>query len=140
LQLSPAFRRGLLLSAAVHCADIQDRDGAASFPGARARALFPLLQRIFTDAGYQGPRGALTAASCRTWVVEIVKRNQLHPFVVLPQRWIVERTIAWLKRCRRLAKDPGKPQSQSPRVPAPRINPPHAPKALQPNMNCPDRL
>jgi transposase len=39
------------------------------------------------------------------WIIEIVKRNELHKFVVLPKRWIVERTIAWLNRCRRLAKD-----------------------------------
>jgi transposase len=94
-----------LLSAAVHCADIQDRDGAALLLDARTRALFPFIQRIFADAGYQGPRVALVAARSGNWVVEIVKRNELHTFIVLPKRWIVERTIAWLNRCRRLAKD-----------------------------------
>jgi transposase len=93
------------LSAAVHCADIQDRDGAALVLNARTRALFPFIQRIFADAGYQGPRVALAAARSGNWVLEIVKRNELHTFVVLPKRWIVERTIAWLNRCRRLAKD-----------------------------------
>jgi len=38
-------------------------------------------------------------------VVEIVKRNELHKFVVLPKRWIVERTLAWISRNRRLARD-----------------------------------
>jgi transposase len=71
----------------------------------RTRALFPFIQRIFADAGYQGSRVALTAANSGDWIVEIVKRNELHTFIVLPKRWIVERTIAWLNRCRRLARD-----------------------------------
>jgi transposase len=93
------------LSAAVHPADIQDRDGAASVLDKHTRALFPFIQRVFADAGYQGPRAALAAAQSGDWVIEVVKRNELHTFVVLPKRWIVERTIAWLNRCRRLAKD-----------------------------------
>jgi transposase len=93
------------LSAAVHAADIQDRDGASFVLDPRTRAMFPFILRIFADAGYQGPRAALAAASSGTWIIEIVKRNELHSFTVLPKRWIVERTIAWLNRCRRLAKD-----------------------------------
>jgi transposase len=93
------------LSAVVHPADVQDRDGAALVLDKRTRALFPFILRIFADAGYQGPRAALAATKSGDWVIEIVKRNELHKFVVLPKRWIVERTIAWLNRCRRLAKD-----------------------------------
>jgi len=96
---------GLLLSAAVHPADIQDRDGAAFVLDERTRALFPFILRIFADAGYQGPRAALAAARTGSWIIEVVKRTELHTFTVLPKRWIVERTIAWLNRCRRLAKD-----------------------------------
>ena len=96
---------GLLLNAVVHPADVQYRDGAALVLDARTRALFPFVLRIFADAGYQGPRAALAATQSGDWVIEIVKRNELHKFVVLPKRWIVERTIAWLNRCRRLAKD-----------------------------------
>ena len=48
---------------------------------------------------------ALAASRSGDWIIEIVKRNELHKFVVLPKRWIVERSIAWLNRCRRLAKD-----------------------------------
>lgn len=96
---------GLLLSAAVHCADIQDRDGATFVLDARTRASFPFILRIFADAGYQGPRAALAAAQSGDWVIEVVKRSELHTFAVLPKRWIVERTIAWLGRYRRLAKD-----------------------------------
>jgi transposase len=94
-----------LLSAVVHSAGIQDRDGVALVLDKRTRALFPFILRIFADAGYRGPRAARAAAASGSWVIEIVERNELHAFVVLPKRWIVERTIAWLNRCRRLAKD-----------------------------------
>jgi transposase len=94
-----------LLNAAVHAADIQDRDSAALVLDARTRRLFPFILRIFAYAGYQGPRVALAAANSGNWVVEIVKRSDAKGFAVLPKRWIVERTIAWLNRCRRLAKD-----------------------------------
>jgi len=94
-----------LLSAAVHSADVQDRDGSALVLDKRTRALFPFIVRIFADAGYRGPHAALVAARSGDWVIEIVQRNELHKFVVLPKRWIVERSIAWLNRCRRLTKD-----------------------------------
>jgi len=94
-----------LLSAVVHPADIQDRDGAALVLDKRTRALFPFILRIFADAGYRGPHAAAAAARTGDWIIEVVPRNELHTFVVLPKRWIVERTIAWLNRCRRLAKD-----------------------------------
>ena len=96
---------GLLLSAAVHSAGVQDRDGAALVLDKATRALFPSILRIFADAGYRGPRAAMAAAASGSWIIEIVKRTELHTFAVLPKRWIVERTIAWLNRCRRLAKD-----------------------------------
>lgn len=97
---------GLLLQAIVHCADIQDRDGAALVLTKKTRRLFPFILRILADAGYQGPRVALAAANSGTWTVEIVRRcDSAKGFIVLPKRWIVERTIAWLNRCRRLAKD-----------------------------------
>jgi transposase len=90
----------------VHAADVQDRDGAALVLNKRTRALFPFILRIFADAGYQGPRVASAAASTGDWIVQIVRRcDSAKAFVVLPKRWIVERTIAWLNRCRRLAKD-----------------------------------
>jgi transposase len=89
----------------VHPADIQDRDGAALVLDNRTRALFPFIERIFADNGYQGPRVAHAAAASGRWIVEIVKRTELHKFVVLPKRWIVERTLAWISRNRRLARD-----------------------------------
>ena len=95
---------GLLLNVVVHPANIQDRDGAALVLDRRTRALFPFIERIFADAGYQGPRVAKAAADTGSWIVEIVKRSELHKFIVLPKRWIVERTLAWISRNRRLAR------------------------------------
>jgi transposase len=84
---------------------VQDRDGARLVLDRRTRRLFPFIARIFADAGYQGPRLAAAVAKTGTWTIEIVKRNERHRFVVLPKRWIVERTLAWISRNRRLARD-----------------------------------
>ena len=54
---------------------------------------------------YQGARAGMAVASTGSWVLEIVKRTELHKFAVLPKRWIVERTLAWISRNRRLARD-----------------------------------
>jgi putative transposase len=72
---------------------------------ARTRALWPFILKIFADAGYQGPRVALAAKATGSWIVEIVKRTELHTFAVVPKRWIVERTLAWISRNRRLMRD-----------------------------------
>ena len=97
---------GLLLSVAVHSAGIQDRDGAALVLDKRTRRLFPFIERIYADGGYQGPRVRAAAARTGTWKIEIVKRSDIAKgFVVLPKRWVVERTLAWISRNRRLARD-----------------------------------
>ena len=69
--------------------------------------MFPFLQKLFADGGYQGPECSTALAKVRPHLnVEIVKRSdRAKGFVVLSKRWIVERTLAWLNRCRRLAKD-----------------------------------
>lgn len=85
-------------------ADIQDRDGARELLQ-KARRRFPFIERIFADAGYQGPKMAKTIAATGTWTMEIVRRCDLHRFVVLPKRWIVERSLAWISRNRRLMRD-----------------------------------
>jgi transposase len=97
---------GLLLHAIVHPADIQDRDGGVLVV-ATLFGMFPFLKKLFADSGYQGPKFAKALAKVRPHLdIEIVKRSdQVSGFVTLPKRWIVERTIAWLNRCRRLAKD-----------------------------------
>jgi putative transposase len=69
--------------------------------------MFPFLQKLFADGGYQGPEFRTALAKVRPHLnVEIVKRSdRVKGFVVLSKRWIVERTLAGLNRCRRLAKD-----------------------------------
>ncbi|RWI57090.1 MAG: LacI family DNA-binding transcriptional regulator [Mesorhizobium sp.] len=89
----------------IHAADIQDRDGA---PAVLKSILtrWPWLRHVFADGGYAGPklRGALQKIG--KFTMEIVKRSDsAKGFEVLPRRWVVERTFAWLGRCRRLAKD-----------------------------------
>jgi transposase len=93
------------LNVVVHPANVQDRDGASLVLDRRTRRLFPFIERIFADAGYQGPKTATAVAKTGIWKLEIVKRNELHRFVVLPKRWIVERTLAWISHNRRLARD-----------------------------------
>ena len=68
--------------------------------------MYPFLLRLYADSGYQGPKFQRELKRvCRAVNVEIVRRSETGKFVVLPKRWIVERTIAWLNRCRRLSKD-----------------------------------
>jgi transposase len=97
--------QGLLLLSVVHTADMQDRDGGILLMSLMF-GLFPFLLKLYADSGYQGAkfRDGMKRV-CDQINVEIVKRSDVGKFVVLPKRWIVERTIAWLNRCRRLAKD-----------------------------------
>ena len=95
---------GLLLAVVVHAANIQDRDGArlvlSKLPGR-----FPRLRLIWADAGYAG-RLVSWAWDTGGWLLTVIKRKpDSHHFEVLPRRWVVERTLAWLSRCRRLSKD-----------------------------------
>ena len=96
----------MLLHAIVHPADIQDRDGGILLL-ATLFGMYPFLKKLFADAAYQGQGFHTALAKVLPHLeTEIVKRSdRAKGFVVLPKRWIVERTIAWLNRCRRLAKD-----------------------------------
>ena len=95
---------GLVLIVVVHVANIQDRDGARLVLS-NARGFLPRLVLIWADGGYAGQLVAWVATQCH-WVLEIVKRSDdMQGFKVLPKRWIVERTLAWLSHCRRLSKD-----------------------------------
>jgi transposase len=95
---------GLLLAVNVHPASVQDRDGAEALLR-EARRSFPFVERIIGDAGYQGQKMEAAVARTGFWELQIVRRCDRHRFVVLPKRWIVERTLAWISRCRRLARD-----------------------------------
>ena len=90
----------------MHSAGIQDRDGGILLL-ATMKGLFPFLEKLFADSAYQGPLFANGLAEILPCLkAEIIKRSdQAKGFVQLPKRWIVERTIAWLNRCRRLTKD-----------------------------------
>jgi len=90
----------------VTSADVQDRDGGLLVLSTLF-GRFPFLKKLFADTAYAGPVFLEGLAHAMPELeTEIVRRcDQVKGFVVLPMRWIVERTIAWLNRCRRLAKD-----------------------------------
>ena len=96
---------GNLVHAVIHTADIQDRDGAPLvLAGVITR--FPWLRHVFADGGYAGEKLRDALEPMGTWSIEIIKRSDTAKgFELLPRRWVVERTIAWLNRNRRLAKD-----------------------------------
>jgi putative transposase len=95
---------GLLLMVVVHAASVQDRDGAKAV-FYRVRHRFKRLEHIWADGGYQGQLVDWVLYYLG-WVVEIVKRPEGQKgFVLLPRRWVVERTFGWLGRYRRLSKD-----------------------------------
>jgi transposase len=102
--------QGLLLTVMVTAASVQDRAEAGGREILRRLAtLFPLVALVWADGGYGSPKGG----GMETWtrenlglVLEIVKRtDNLAGFKVLPRRWVVERTLGWLVRNRRLARD-----------------------------------
>ncbi len=97
---------GLLLHALVTSADVQDRDGGLMVLSTMF-GQFPFLEKLFADSAYARPLFHDGLASVMPGLVtEIVRRSdRAKGFVVVYKRWIVERTIGWLGRCRRLAKD-----------------------------------
>jgi transposase len=96
---------GLPMRVIVHSAAIQDRDGAALVLD-KIRRRFPWLELVWADGGYNARQVETAVAKMRLMRMEIVKRSdKMKGFVVLPRRWVVERTFSWFGRNRRLAKD-----------------------------------
>jgi len=96
---------GLLVGAEVHPADMQDRDGAPLVIAA-IHDLFPWLRHLFADTIYAGNKLLNTLTKFGNWTIEIVRRTaDAVGFEILPRRWVAERTLDWLNRNRRLAKD-----------------------------------
>ena len=123
---------GLLLHAIVHPADIQDRDGGILLL-ATLFGMYPFLKKLFQQRLWDPEFQKALAKILPYLETEIVKRSDhAKGFVVLPRRWIVERTIAWLNRCPTARKGSGKPKSQGAGFLASRINPPHAAKLCNP--------
>jgi len=95
---------GLLLVVVVHAANLQESDGA-NLVLRRALGRFPRLRLIWADQGYKD-QFVTWAKAATGWIVEIVaKPKEQRGFAVLPRRWVVERTFAWIGRSRRLSKD-----------------------------------
>lgn len=87
-------------------ANVTDREGAVNMVShyKDTTKYLKKLKKIIADSGYTGENFANAIKEICNAEVEIIKRNEVHKFVVLPKRWIVERTFGWLDKCRRLWK------------------------------------
>ena len=91
---------------AIHitCANVTDRNGAEEMIALNLDSL-ALIRKFLVDGGYTGEKFVNSIKRIHGAAVEVVKRNELHQFKVLPMRWIVERTFGWLEKSRRLWKN-----------------------------------
>lgn len=96
--------QGLPHAIAVTTAEVTDRNGALAAID-RCKPNLGLVDSLLADGGYTGQPFADGVMNRIDATVQIVKRNELHTFAVLPKRWIVERSFAWLEKCRRLWKN-----------------------------------
>jgi transposase len=94
------------MAASVHGAGVADRDGGVALMQ-QLFGLYPFLRRLFADAGYTGStfRDGLLASHPNLRITIVKRPKGTKGFAILPRRWVVERSFAWLNRCRRLAKD-----------------------------------
>src|SRR6516165_9908814 len=96
---------GWVIACVVHAANIQDEDGCEAVLD-QAQARFPRLKKIWADSRYANKRTPECVWLIYGWVLEVVRRVKgAVGFVVLPRRWVVERTFGWFVLYRRLSKD-----------------------------------
>ena len=88
----------------VTTANVTDRAGALESFDLRKGNL-SLVQKVLVDGGYTGEAFAASVKALLGAEVEVAKRSELHTFAVIPKRWVVERSFAWLEKCRRLWKN-----------------------------------
>lgn len=96
--------QGLLHAIHITTANITDRDGAIEAFSLHKNILSE-VKNVLADGGYTGEKFANSVLEVLGSAVEIAKRNELHTFKVIPKRWVVERSFAWLEKCRRLWKN-----------------------------------
>ena len=96
--------QGLPHAVAVTTADVTDRQGALQAMD-RCKANLSCVQSVLTDGGYTGEPFAQAVKDKLGATVQVAKRNELHTFAVIPKRWVVERSFAWLEKNRRLWKN-----------------------------------
>jgi transposase len=95
---------GLAHAIAVSTAHVTDRSGAVQMINAE-RTDLSQVEGVLVDGGYTGELFAAEIKAAIGARVEVAKRSQLHTFAVMPKRWVVERSFAWLEKCRRLWKN-----------------------------------
>ena len=93
---------GLVLAVVIQSASVQDRDGAIDVIS-KMRENWKKVVKIFADGGYRGTLIETVKDKFKI-AIEIIKRDELHKFKILPKRWIVERTFAWIDSNRRNSK------------------------------------
>ena len=96
--------QGLPHAIAITTANVTDREGALTALSCAKKNLSQVVN-ILADGGYTGEKFAASVKEIIGAEVEIAKRNELHTFAVIPKRWVVERSFAWLEKCRRLWKN-----------------------------------
>lgn len=96
--------QGLPHAIHITTANVTDRDGAILM-FENAKDSLSMVENVLTDGGYTGEKFAVKISEIINATVEVVKRSELHKFVVLPKRWVVERSFSWLEKCRRLWKN-----------------------------------
>jgi transposase len=96
--------QGLPHAIEITTADVTDRKGALQAME-RCASNLQQVQNVLVDGGYTGRPFARAVQEKLHATVQVVKRNELHTFAVLPQRWVVERSFGWLEKCRRLWKN-----------------------------------